>query len=1394
MSSSMSPIAVIVMCALVVSSDTESTSPASTSQSASPLTINKCDQRGDRTVSHTDWSSDASKNLPDCRCPPGYTAILQYGEPSQKVLCASLRSAAPWSEGCVSSGSSTDYYDLGAIELRLVRLLLRAANVSEVWISARRLTPFGALVRRLPGGDRWNAPVELTDQPDQPDQPPGSDDHPDPGQLRIVPTAADFNCGAIGGPNYEQIFLANCSRALPQLCLFRETTLLQLHCRQREFTTRYGEGQGMCYTVLASDDRALSALSGVAESEYRILDVDSGRKKQLLDDLLNATAAHRKHCAQTYFTDQRDNSLRSLALSIRDAVQRAVSGPPSNDSYMREQNLRQMALDLWRRYDCAAVQRNTSVDHGADGPVRAMYLYFDRARYRLYLTVYGRQWFWREKPSANGFQCYTNADAEQMRRVQVRPIRTSRKRSRRAHPRSSESNAPETDDHDTGQRSMYELTLVDGIPSYYWCEAHVVPNLTHLVSPTVLANRKSNGKTFFSVTVDVSVLDRSVETMRLKDYTRLVKDQLKRARARVLPETKRVLDTIKTVQVMKSDHLGDAFQPDNRTAARLIVHLVMRQVNFKSDFPEFAEINEIELPDAYVRYYRTRRYLQDALRLAATDEFRFVGVNSTEYCLPDSLQLPSADSDGNVWWVARLGETATPRNLCLPEGSDLPLTRRCLGDYLHGCAWDRDAFSGGHCSSAPGPETRALYEYSTAPLNGSLLPDIFSTVGHVLSAPDSVLPVDLFYIAQVLDNLRNVLLLPASAEQNGVLLAALNKVQHYCDVADIMSRVMYVNETIVTRAQRVLNTTNILLYVTEAIVNQLVLAENASMLLQGAQYECGRRTLEADSNGPAGQPVTNGTVLFRSPRLIVLIADPAVGNVSGVALFRQIDGGDDHGEDFNSYTIRYLYANQSLESLVAEPDLEIGAFIPQSVIENLGALHDAMTLEEQPESETEPLETPPLPPPPLRVVLTIYYNDHAFRETRAGPVTRSSAKIISISIPGYGSRMPGEVPFYARETRTHNRSAASASHCGYWSFETDPAGTDGFGRWAFDECRLIDGSGPVALCGCYHLTSFSRLTMDTQLVESVGVSQKFIADQGTLALDLITAIGCSLSLLGVVGILATGILFPAWRAKASSKILLQLSGAIAIEMIIIFLEGPDIDQHRVSRIKCALLGSVFHYIILVTFMWMLLTAYLQFMRYVKVLGRLRPSHVILKATVLCWGAPLVPVATYLASDYTLYLKRDNLTDICYPHGDALWFGLMLPIAAIVFFNLVSFVVVLYHICAIPANLSKQTDRDLTLAQLRLSVFLFFLLGLPWIFGMLTTGTEDKLFAYLFCLTAPVQGFVLFLYFIVIDPVARRLWLGRLRRCRCIAGDRSATGQLDEKETTTLPSTTLNTQL
>lgn len=302
------------------------------------------------------------------------------------------------------------------------------------------------------------------------------------------------------------------------------------------------------------------------------------------------------------------------------------------------------------------------------------------------------------------------------------------------------------------------------------------------------------------------------------------------------------------------------------------------------------------------------------------------------------------------------------------------------------------------------------------------------------------------------------------------------------------------------------------------------------------------------------------------------------------------------------------------------------------------------------------------------------------------------------------------------------------------------------------------------LCKCSHLTPFSRLCMDIQHIESDNVLQKFIGERNIFTLDVITFIGSALSLMGVFGIFITAFLFPTWRQTAHSKILLQLSLAITFELIIIFLDGPDINYNDQSgRIQCTLLGGSFHYIILVTFMWMLVIAYLQFLRYVKVLGRLRPSRFILKASLFSWGLPLVPVIVFTAVDYTLYHKQDNISDICYPHGVALYYGLLLPIAVIILVNMASFLLIIYYVFRVPSNLTRSSERDLTLSQVRLSVFLFFLLGLPWIFGMMITIGAGKIFSYLFCITAPLQGFILFVYFIIMNPMARKFWCSRCSR-------------------------------
>uniref|UniRef100_A0AAG5DPS3 G-protein coupled receptors family 2 profile 2 domain-containing protein n=1 Tax=Anopheles atroparvus TaxID=41427 RepID=A0AAG5DPS3_ANOAO len=1358
--------------------------PPSALSSTKSLTINQCDQQQELVV---------LKSPNDCFCPPGYASLRDFsplaGGGGKKVapLCIGLRSKGPWQDACVSSGTGTDYYDLPPEEMALVRVFLAAHGVSDFWISARRIAPRGALVRRLPGS-RWNDPI-------------AQDVKKGPLTVGLPDLLApmDPGCAAIGGAHFGQLVIRSCSRLLHQLCLYRESALITLYCRQGEYTTRYSSPQQrFCYSVREQTSDTIEQLFG-GTSEFEQLMDTTARTRHLRDALLQEfSSANRKHCHGELLL--RDSVSQAHRLGKR--AQNALSGITNGSATIGCVVLQR--AELWR----------------TDEENSSMHLYFDKGQHKLYLTVYGAWRFWREGPKDPGFRCYTNADVKLIRTVKV---------SHRAkfHPQRQSTHRGDQDEADDvdgnyrdglgDERTMYELQLVDsGAPVQYWCEAHLLPDLSHLASQPVLAGRRPDGKSFFSATIELLVNHSDVKSLSLASYEQRVEEHIKRHRGR-RPELRAVFTALKSCRVKRVDGTRETTDGGGHSV-RLILHLVMKRVKSWRSFPIIPEllVNEIGLPENYVQYYKMRWYLHSALVSLVDAQFHLVGVNSTELCLPNSLRVAPG---GNIWWTARLGETVTPKNLCLVEDTGLPLTRRCVGDFLYGCAWEPERWTNsGECSHLQHPITRALYEYSTRQMNRSMLSSVFQTVGDVLAMPTSLLPADLFYISKTLENMRQVLVPEKeeeAAQEKEVLEAApqLGE-QYYCNITGIMNRLMYVNRTIVIRSQLALNTTNILLAAFETMINGMALANDSTVLLRGSQFNCDRDMSHAKQPYAGRLALANndGTVMFRSQRLIVLIVDPTVANISGMALFRKDrQNGDnqtitEHDEeiddegDFNDLTIRYLYMNQSQESLLDESDLEIGSFLPESVLENLGPLQEAMTKadeEAEPDEESVPDSTEQpvasmasIPPPSLRIVVMIYYNDRAFRETKNGTIARPNSKIISVTIPGYGSRMPGEIPIY---TRQHD--PGRASRCGYWSLDSLDDSPGEFGRWSYDECRLVNvsTSGAITICGCFHLTSFSRLTMDTQMVETVGVSKKLIADKSTMALDVITVIGCALSLLGVIGILVTAILFPSWRVKASSKILLQLSCAIAVEMIIIFFEGPDIDKQGIStldEIECTLLGSVFHYIILVTFMWMLVSAYLQFMRYVKVLGWLRPSHFILKATMCCWGLPALPVVIFLILDHRLYLKQDNVSDICYPHASALYYGLLLPIGAIIFLNFISFVFVLYNIFTIPSNLTKTADHDMTLAQLRLSIFLFFLLGLPWIFGMLTTGSVDKLFAYLFCLTAPLQGFVLFIYFIVMDPIARRLWLRKLQRVPCLA---RIDKHLDEKETTS-PSTSNNTYL
>lgn len=342
--------------------------------------------------------------------------------------------------------------------------------------------------------------------------------------------------------------------------------------------------------------------------------------------------------------------------------------------------------------------------------------------------------------------------------------------------------------------------------------------------------------------------------------------------------------------------------------------------------------------------------------------------------------------------------------------------------------------------------------------------------------------------------------------------------------------------------------------------------------------------------------------------------------------------------------------------------------------------------------------------------------------------------------------------FFGHDATAVDATAADAAGT-YWPLDNRRS-------WTASGVQLVANSTYVVQFSATHLTNFAYIVRD---------KLQFSVQDGA-ALFVITVAGSALSLTGIVGIFLTALRFATWRSKASNQLLLQLSAAIA-GMLLLFLFA-DNREALANRTVCITMGAVLHYMVLVTFMWMLVMAYLQFMRYVVVFVQMRSERYVLKLSCVGWLVPMVPVAIVLAIDPNLYLPADAAaaaadgdegadgTDgtMCYPTGLALYGGLLAPIGLIIVCNVFVFVSVIYNLLQV-----QSANRSIVLAQLRVSSFLFFLLGLTWIFGFFSRGDGPSLlFAYLFCATATLQGLVLFVYFVLLEPVTRQMWTNDMR--------------------------------
>jgi len=202
-----------------------------------------------------------------------------------------------------------------------------------------------------------------------------------------------------------------------------------------------------------------------------------------------------------------------------------------------------------------------------------------------------------------------------------------------------------------------------------------------------------------------------------------------------------------------------------------------------------------------------------------------------------------------------------------------------------------------------------------------------------------------------------------------------------------------------------------------------------------------------------------------------------------------------------------------------------------------------------------------------------------------------------------------------------------------WDFNAN----DGNGGWSPYGCRMqgtrvldINDWTVIDECACWHMTHFGEIFWDSD--------RPFFTSKDTeheSLLNFITFSGCILSLIGLSGIFITAGISPSWLSGPGQKIQLQMSVNLALLIIIFMFLTSDM---VLPKHLCSLMGALLHYMMLSNFSWMLLAAYLQYSRLVKVVVK-RSSRLLLKSGVIGWGLPLIPVVlAFLSGNFKVNIK------------------------------------------------------------------------------------------------------------------------------------------------------------
>ncbi|XP_065275711.1 adhesion G protein-coupled receptor E3-like [Emys orbicularis] len=323
----------------------------------------------------------------------------------------------------------------------------------------------------------------------------------------------------------------------------------------------------------------------------------------------------------------------------------------------------------------------------------------------------------------------------------------------------------------------------------------------------------------------------------------------------------------------------------------------------------------------------------------------------------------------------------------------------------------------------------------------------------------------------------------------------------------------------------------------------------------------------------------------------------------------------------------------------------------------------------------------------------------------------------------------------------HHRQAKKEeeeARCVYWKVVAES------GSWSPDGCTTVHTNSTHTTCSCDHLSSFAVLMAPTTVTESY-------------PLTIITYVGLTLSLLCLFLAILTFLLCRSIR-NVSTSLHLQLCLCLFLADLL-FLTPVT---RTGSRVACAVIAGLLHYLFLACFTWMFLEGLHLFLtvRNLKVVNY--PSASRFKKRFMYpfgYGFPALVVAISAAVNPDGY---GTSTHCWLSLESGFHWSFVGPVCAIILINITFFALTLWilrnRLSSLNADVSTLRDHRLLTFK---AIAQLFILGCTWSLGLLQVGPAATVMAYLFTIINSLQGAFIFLVHCLLNRQVReeyRRWI------------------------------------